>query len=97
MREYEEKLKLATRLAGQGKVSRRDFVQLALAAGITAASANAMFVTAVRADPKKGGHAERCRTASPRSMRRAMSRPTSRNPGNRPKAPRNGHSSFAKA
>jgi peptide/nickel transport system substrate-binding protein len=56
MREYEEKLKIATRLAGQGKVSRRDFIQLALAAGITAASANAMFIKAVRAEPKKGGH-----------------------------------------
>jgi peptide/nickel transport system substrate-binding protein len=55
MTEFEMKLKQAAKLAGQGRVSRRDFVQLALAAGLTVTAANAMFVKAVRAEPKKGG------------------------------------------
>ena len=55
MTEFELKLQSAARLAAKGKVSRRDFVQLALAAGLTATAANAMFVQAVRAEPKKGG------------------------------------------
>jgi len=56
MTEFENNMKLATKLVGQGKVSRRDFMQLALAAGFTAAASNAMFVKAARAEPKKGGH-----------------------------------------
>jgi peptide/nickel transport system substrate-binding protein len=55
MTELESKLGSAAELAGQGKLSRRDFVQLALAAGLTVTAANAMFVKAVRAEPKKGG------------------------------------------
>src|SRR5882724_3334712 len=55
MTELESKLGSAAKLAGQGKVSRRDFIQLALAAGLTVTAANAMFVRAVRAEPKKGG------------------------------------------
>lgn len=55
MTEFELKLHSAARLAAKGKVSRRDFVQLALAAGLTATAANAMFVQAVRAEPRKGG------------------------------------------
>ncbi|TIX99533.1 MAG: twin-arginine translocation signal domain-containing protein, partial [Mesorhizobium sp.] len=55
MTEFETKLKLAAKLAAKGRVSRRDFVQLALAAGLTATAANAMFVQTVRAEPKKGG------------------------------------------
>ena len=55
MSELENKLKTAAKLAGKGRVSRRDFVQLAMAAGLTATAANAMFVKAVRAEPKKGG------------------------------------------
>jgi peptide/nickel transport system substrate-binding protein len=50
-----EKLKLAEKLVGRGKVSRRQFVQLAMAAGFTAATAQTMFVKAARAEPKKGG------------------------------------------
>lgn len=57
MSEFEHKLKMATSLAGKGKVSRRDFIQLAMLAGLTAAAGNAMFVKAVRAEPKKGGSA----------------------------------------
>ncbi len=56
MSEINHKLDLAKKLAGKGKVSRRDFVHLALAAGFTAAAADTMFVKAVRAEPKKGGH-----------------------------------------
>ena len=56
MSELDRKLEAAKKLAGKGKVSRRDFVQLALAAGLTAAAANTMFVDAARAEPKKGGH-----------------------------------------
>jgi len=44
-----------TRLAAKGKVSRREFVQFAVAAGLTVAAAETMFVTAVRAEPKRGG------------------------------------------
>src|SRR5262245_818342 len=55
MSESMEKLKLAEKLAGRGKVSRRQFVQLALAAGFTAAAAETLFVKAARAEPKKGG------------------------------------------
>jgi peptide/nickel transport system substrate-binding protein len=56
MKEFEYKLDVATKLARKGRVSRRDFVQLAIAAGLTATAANAMFTTAARAEPKKGGH-----------------------------------------
>ncbi len=55
MSESMEKLKLAEKLVGRGKVSRRQFVQLALAAGFTATAAQTMFVKAARAEPKKGG------------------------------------------
>ncbi|HEX6120720.1 MAG TPA: ABC transporter substrate-binding protein, partial [Dongiaceae bacterium] len=55
MSESIEKLKLAEKLVGRGKVSRRQFVQLALAAGFTAAAAETLFVKAARAEPKRGG------------------------------------------
>ncbi len=55
MSEFEYKLRLATKLVGRGKLSRRDFVQFLLAAGFTTAAANTMFATAARAEPKKGG------------------------------------------
>ena len=56
MKELEYKLDMAAKLARKGRVSRRDFVQLAMAAGFTAAAADTMFTTAARAEPKKGGH-----------------------------------------
>ena len=56
MSEIKSKLKLAERLAGRGKVSRREFVQLALAAGFSVVAADAMFIKAAQAQPKKGGH-----------------------------------------
>ncbi|MCX7344472.1 MAG: ABC transporter substrate-binding protein [Alphaproteobacteria bacterium] len=55
MTETEQKLKQAAKLAGRGKISRREFTQLALASGLTLAAANTMFTTAARAEPKKGG------------------------------------------
>jgi peptide/nickel transport system substrate-binding protein len=55
MSEQINKLKLAEKLAGRGKVSRRQFVQLAMAAGFTAATGELMFSKAARAEPKKGG------------------------------------------
>jgi len=56
MKELEFKLDIATKLARKGRVSRRDFVQLAIAAGFTAAMADTMFTAAARAEPQKGGH-----------------------------------------
>jgi len=44
-------------LAGVGKVNRREFIQFALATGVTVAAAETMFVDAVRAAPKHGGSA----------------------------------------
>ncbi|HZT78872.1 MAG TPA: ABC transporter substrate-binding protein, partial [Gemmataceae bacterium] len=42
-------------LASKGKVSRRDFIQFALAAGVSVAAAETMFAEAARAAPKQGG------------------------------------------
>jgi peptide/nickel transport system substrate-binding protein len=56
MTEINHKLQLAAELAGRGKISRRDFIQLALASGLTLAAANTMFAKAARAEPKKGGN-----------------------------------------
>ncbi len=55
MRDFDSKIKLASKLVAQGRVSRRDFMQLAVAGGLTVAAANTMFVRAARAEPKKGG------------------------------------------
>ena len=55
MTEFEMKLKLAQKAVSKGKLSRRDFLQFAIASGVTVAAANKMFVTAARAEPKKGG------------------------------------------
>ncbi|NNE20974.1 MAG: peptide ABC transporter substrate-binding protein, partial [Rhizobiales bacterium] len=49
------KLQDMKKLAGKGKMSRRDFIQLSMAAGFTVAAAKDMFITAARAEPKKGG------------------------------------------
>lgn len=56
MTEFEMKLKAAQKAVGLGKLSRRDFMSFAIASGITVAAANALFVTAARAEPKRGGH-----------------------------------------
>ena len=44
------------KLAAKGKMSRRDFVQMAVAAGATVGMAETMFTTAQASDPKRGGH-----------------------------------------
>ena len=49
------KLERLKSLAAKGKVTRREFVQFAMAAGVTAAAADKLFITAARAEPKKGG------------------------------------------
>lgn len=56
MTEFEYKLKAAEALARRGRISRRDFVQLGLAAGIAAPTALALFSNAARAEVKKGGN-----------------------------------------
>ena len=69
-------------LAAKGKVSRREFVQIALAAGLTVAAAETMFVKAVRASAEEG----RFRAHRPgawRDDRLARSRHLSRTLGRR--------------
>ncbi len=58
MSELEYKLDAASKLVARGKLSRRDFVQLALATGLSLPAANALFARAARAQPKKGGSAK---------------------------------------
>lgn len=55
MTETINRLQQAAKLAGRGKISRREFTQLALVSGLTLAAAETMFVSAVHAEPKKGG------------------------------------------
>ncbi len=55
MSEQESKLTKARALARAGKISRRDFHQLGLAAGLTLATADALFLSEAKAEPKKGG------------------------------------------
>jgi peptide/nickel transport system substrate-binding protein len=56
MNEFEFKLKLAEKAAVKGKISRRDFLHVAIAAGLAAPAANLMFVKAARSQAKPGGH-----------------------------------------
>jgi len=44
------------KLAAKGKISRRDFVQLMMAAGATVGMAETMFTSARAAEPQQGGH-----------------------------------------
>jgi peptide/nickel transport system substrate-binding protein len=55
MSEQESKLKMGRALARKGKISRRDFHQLAIAAGLSLAAAETLFLAEARAEPKKGG------------------------------------------
>ena len=55
MSELKHKLSLAGKLVGSGRVSRRDFMQLAMATGLTVTAADALFVKSVRAQPRRGG------------------------------------------
>jgi peptide/nickel transport system substrate-binding protein len=48
-------IKTMQALVAKGLMSRRDFIQLSIAAGATVAAAEKMFVSAARAEPKKGG------------------------------------------
>ena len=43
-------------LAAKRKISRRDFIQFAVAAGVTAGMADTLFTTAQAAEPQRGGH-----------------------------------------
>jgi peptide/nickel transport system substrate-binding protein len=45
-----------TREVGRGRMSRREFIQFAIAAGVTASAADAMFADAKAATPTKGGN-----------------------------------------
>lgn len=49
------KLDIARGLAARGQLRRREFVQLSLATGLTAAAANTLFASSARAAPKTGG------------------------------------------
>jgi peptide/nickel transport system substrate-binding protein len=55
MNETQHKLNAALTAAVRGKITRREFTQLALASGVTLAAANTMFASAAKAEPKKGG------------------------------------------
>ncbi|MBM3519817.1 MAG: ABC transporter substrate-binding protein [Alphaproteobacteria bacterium] len=55
MTEFEMKMKAAQRAVGLGKLSRRDFMSFAIASGLSIPAASALFTTAARAEPKKGG------------------------------------------
>ena len=57
MSELEYKLKMALGAIGRGRISRRDFMQLALAAGLTVAAADKLYVGTARAQGKPGGSA----------------------------------------
>jgi peptide/nickel transport system substrate-binding protein len=55
MSEQQSKLTKACSLARAGRISRRDFHQLAIASGLTLATADALFLSEAKAQPKKGG------------------------------------------
>jgi peptide/nickel transport system substrate-binding protein len=56
MTDFASKLKAAELAVRSGRMTRRDFVQLGLAAGLTIPSALTMFSGAARAEAKKGGN-----------------------------------------
>jgi peptide/nickel transport system substrate-binding protein len=56
MNDFEQKLKAAEQLARKGSLSRRDFIQLAMATGIAIPAASTLFSKAQAAEPKKGGN-----------------------------------------
>jgi peptide/nickel transport system substrate-binding protein len=56
MTEFEFKLELAKKAVTRGKLSRRDFMQYAMAGGMTMAAAGSLFTTAARAQAKPGGN-----------------------------------------
>ncbi|MER8555593.1 ABC transporter substrate-binding protein [Mesorhizobium sp. M0977] len=58
MSESEYKLGIAQSLIGHSKISRRDFIHLGLAAGLTVTAADKLFVSSARAEPLQGGFAK---------------------------------------
>ncbi len=57
MSDFQQKLKLAEKLAARSQVSRRDFIQLAMLAGLTLPAASMLFTQSAHAEePKKGGN-----------------------------------------
>lgn len=48
-------LRRAKHLVAMGRMSRREFIQTAIAAGLSVAAANLLFVSAAHAEPKRGG------------------------------------------
>lgn len=57
MSEEQDKLNRAMAMIGPGRISRRDFVQLAIATGLTAGAATTLYSETARAEPKSGGSA----------------------------------------
>ena len=56
MNETQNKLNAALGQAVRGRITRREFTQLALASGVSLAAANSMFTKAYADEPKKGGN-----------------------------------------
>ena len=56
MTEFEFRLEQAKKAVTRGKLSRRDFMQFAMASGMTLSVAGTLFSTAARAEAKPGGH-----------------------------------------
>lgn len=56
MNETQHKLNAALGQAVRGRITRREFTQLALASGVSLAAANSMFTKAYADEPKKGGN-----------------------------------------
>jgi peptide/nickel transport system substrate-binding protein len=58
MNEFDFRFQRIQKLATLGKISRRDFIQLGVAAGLTIVAADKLFVNMARAEPKQGGSAK---------------------------------------
>jgi peptide/nickel transport system substrate-binding protein len=58
MREIDFKLKVAKGLLSSGRISRREFIHLGLAAGLTIAAAEGLFISTARSNPRQGGFAK---------------------------------------
>jgi peptide/nickel transport system substrate-binding protein len=58
MNEFDFRFQRIQKLATLGKISRRDFIQFGVAAGLTLVAADQLFVSMARAQPKQGGSAK---------------------------------------
>ena len=56
MTEFEFRLEQAKKAVTRGKLSRRDFMQFAMASGMTMAAAGTLFSTAARAQARSEEH-----------------------------------------